>query len=160
LTLVASFALVTSNADGRASVTWKRFVDPHGSSVDVPISLVRQKAAQIGLEFQSLDRKTKIDFFTTTESRPGFPGNDPQGDMNLRRSDCDTWPPSYLAIKERVAAYSCTKGGKVNYYLSKYAPYGSVTLEAEYPVNQKALWDPIVSRIAASMHQVPRSEVR
>jgi len=80
--------------------------------------------------------------------------------MGLKRSDCDKWPPPYLTIKNNVAAYSCTKAGKVDYYVSKYSPSGSVTLRARYPVNQKAMWDAIVARMAASMRQVPRVEIR
>jgi hypothetical protein len=80
--------------------------------------------------------------------------------MNLRRSDCDKWPPAYVTIKNSVAAYSCTKAGKVDYYVSKYSRSGSVTLRSQYPVNQKAIWDTIVARMATSMRQVPRVEIR
>jgi hypothetical protein len=139
-------------------VSWKRVSDQHGSSFDVPISLVSQQpAASDELAFQSRDGEASIRFSTMTEPRYGFPGHDPKADMDLKRSDCDAWPPQYFVMRGRLAAYSCGKGRKVTYYLAKYSPSGGVFLYVEYPAAQKAVWDKVIGRMAASVRQVARA---
>lgn len=140
--------------------TWGRVFDQHGSSLEVPISVVKPRADPFALVFDADGGAVSIRFQTTTESRPGFPGNDPKGDMALTRSDCTEWPPSYYVLKERLAAYSCSKGDKVTYYLARYNNSGSVSLYVEYPRKESGFWDPAVQRMAASIQQVERKEIR
>ena len=94
----------------------------------------------------------RIQLETITESRPGFPGSDPEGDMDLTRSDCTVW--------DRLAAYSCVKAARVIYYLARYSPWGSVTLMIDYPQKEAAAWNPAVERMAGSMRRVERREVQ
>ena len=80
--------------------------------------------------------------------------------MDLTRSDCTAWPPSYKVVKDKLAACSCVKADKVTYYLARYSPWGSVTLSVDYPQTEAIVWDPAVKRMAASMRQVERREIQ
>ncbi len=98
-----------ANADRLPPSGWSRISDAHGSSLEIPTSLLRRKRDPLSLVFVGNDA-ARITFETITEPRPGFPGNDPEGDMSLRRSDCTAWPPSYRVLKNSLAAYSCVRG--------------------------------------------------
>jgi len=139
-----------------ASISWTKVTDRQNSSVEIPTSLVSKTNSAVGLMFQNQSDGIKIYFNTTTESRPGFPGNDPKGDMNLKRSDCDVWPPEFVVTKRNLAAYSCIKHDVVHYYVAKYNGYGDVMLYVQYPVAKRSLWDKVVSKMAMSLHQTRR----
>jgi hypothetical protein len=136
-----------------------RYTDAHGSSVQVPSALVRVQSDPNALSFRSADGNTFATFETITEERPGFPGNDPEGDLTPTSKDCDVLPPSYRVINSRVSAYSCVKAGKVEYWIARYSRSGSVRLHVEYSGNDKNYWDPIVTRMSASMKQQERHEI-
>lgn len=78
----------------------------------------------------------------------------------ISRRDCAPWPPAYYVVKDRLAAYSCGKGGKVIYYIARYTQSGNASLYVEYPQNQSVFWNGAVQRMAASMRQIERKEVR
>lgn len=141
-------------------VIWTRVSDPHGSSLELPLTILKRKPNSSETAFQADDGKVQITFDTVTESRFGFPGNDPEGDMDVRRSDCTNWPPSYYVLKPQLAAYSCTKGNDVAYYVARYSPSGSVTLYVKYPQAESSFWNRAVSRMSASMRQITRQEIR
>lgn len=101
----------------------------------------------------------KARFWSVTESRPGFPGHDPEGDMNLKTSDCDHWPPFYRVVREKMAAYSCVSGGNIDYYVSRYGNSGGVFLFASYPEKDAENFKAIISRMSQSLAQVPRKEI-
>ena len=153
--------VAASNAQAQpSSARWARVTDSHGSSFEAPVSILTPKRDPSGLlTFHAEGGAVQVQLETITESRLGFPGNDPKGDMNLKRSDCTTWPPAYHVVKDRLAAYSCLKVGTVTYYLARYSPWGSVILTVKYPQAEAALWDPAVKRMAGSMHQVERREI-
>lgn len=137
---------------------WSRISDVHGSSLEIPTALLKRKRDPRSLVFVSNDA-ARITFETITEPRPGFPGNDPEGDMSLKRSDCTAWPPSYRVLKDSLAAYSCVRGATVVYYVARYSRSGSIVLHAEYPRAHNGVWDRVVARISASMRQVGRQEL-
>ena len=143
-----------------ATPRWQKVVDQHGSSVIVPISILRRLPDPTRLSFEARDGRGKISVSTVTEERPDFPGHNPRDDMNLKRSDCDAWPPKLLKVTDDTASYSCVKRGNVNYQLSRYSPWGSVTLFVAYPTAAKRTWDPYVVRMARSLKQIERHEVR
>lgn len=143
-----------------ALARWARVADSHGSSFEAPVSILTTTRDPSGfLTYQAESGAVTIQLETITESRLGFPGNDPEGDMDLKRSDCTNWPPAFHVVKDRLGAYSCVKAGKVTYYLARYSPWGSVTLMVDYPQAEAAIWDPVVKRMAASMRQVERREI-
>lgn len=143
------------------SATWGKVSDAHGSSIEAPITSLKPKRDASGiLTFEAEGGAVRIQLETMTESRLGFPGNDPEGDMDLKRSDCTVWPPAYRVVKDRLAAYSCVKGEAVTYYVARYSPWGSVILTVDYPRKEAAIWDPAIKRMAGSMRQVERHEVR
>lgn len=148
-----------ANADEVLPYRWSRISDAHGSSLEAPTALLRRRYDPLSLVFVGKDG-VRITFETVTEPRPGFPGNDPQGDMALKRSDCTAWPPSYRVLKERLAAYSCVRDANVMYYAGRYSPSGSVILRAKYPKTRAAVWDGIITRMSASMRQVARRELK
>jgi hypothetical protein len=156
----AAALIATSGTAQTPSAKWGRVSDAHGSSFEAPISLLTREPDPSATVFLADGGAVRVTMDTVTESRPGFPGNDPKGDMDLKRSDCTQWPPSYYVLKERLAAYSCTKGDKVTYYAARYSPSGSVSLYVEYPQTQSVFWDKAVARMSASMRQIERREVR
>jgi hypothetical protein len=136
-----------------------RVSDAHGSSFEAPASLLQRQQDVSGLlTFKAEQGAVQVRLETITESRLGFPGNDPEGDMALERSDCTTWPPAYHVVKDRLAAYSCIKGDRVVYYLARYSPWGSVTLMVD-PQREATAWAPAVKHMASSLHQVERHDV-
>jgi hypothetical protein len=152
-------AALPASSDG-ATIHWRTVVDQHGSSVSVPISILKQMPDPTGLSFRTTDGSASIEVSTTTEPRPDFPGHNPKDDMNLKRADCDGWPPKHYKVTEEMASYSCVKRGKVTYYLARYSPWGSVALFVTYPVNTRIPWDQYVIRMAGSLKQVERHEIR
>jgi hypothetical protein len=152
--------IVTSSVAQGGPVHWSRVTDQHGSSVELPLSILTPDRDPLGLRFEAERGAVRIRFQTTTESRPGFPGNDPKGDMDLKRADCTNWPPAYYLLKEQVAAYSCVSGASVRYYVARYTTSGNVALFVEYPKGERETWDRTVARMSASMRQMERKEVR
>jgi hypothetical protein len=158
--LVAALSVATGVEAQTSLLRWARVTDSHGSSFEAPVSILTAKRDPSGLlTFTAEGGVVQVQLETITESRLGFPGNDPEGDMDLKRSDCTSWPPAYHVVKDRLGAYSCVKGGKVTYHLARYSPWGSVTLMVEYPQAEAAMWDPVVKRMAGSMRQVERREI-
>lgn len=158
----AFVALAVSGGAAQAqppSTAWSRVYDQHGSSFEIPGSAVNKRSVRNDLVYTAEGGRVRITFSTITEARSGFPGNNPQSDMNLKRSDCTTWPPSYHVVKERLAAYSCLKGDAVTYYVARYSPWGSVTLQVTYPKKEGLAWGPAIERMSSSMRQVRRKEI-
>ncbi len=156
--MVGLVALAATSAQAQpVAATWARVSDSHGSSFEAPVSILKPKRDPSGiLTFLAEGGAVQVQLETITESRLGFPGNDPEGDMDLKRSDCTRWPPAYHVVKDRLGAYSCVKGDRVTYYLARYSPWGSVTLMVDYPQKEAGVWDPVVKRMAPSMRQVER----
>ena len=154
---IAATITAVANAEPGVSAGWRRVVDAHGSSLEVPAALLRRERDPLMLVFAAADG-ARIRFETITEARPGFPGNDPEGDMALVRSDCATWPPAYRIVKARLAAYSCVKGGAIVYYAARCNGSGSVILRATYPKQRAFVWDKAVARMSASMRQLVRMD--
>ena len=157
---IGSFAAFGVGAAAPLAIVWKTVVDQHGSSVTIPYSALKRVPDPDGLSFQTRDGKASIRVWTTTESRPGFPGNNPKADMDLKRSDCGTGSPTYLEISESVGSYSCVLRGRVSYYLAKYSPSGSVALAISYPTDRRKPWDQYVVLMARSLQQVERHEIK
>lgn len=153
---VAANAL-PANAQNPAGETWKAYRDSLGSSLDVPSSLRRVKPADPSntLEFRSIDGQTSVWFRTGTESRPGFPGDDPT-DISPTINDCDHLPPAYQVSNDKVTAFSCRKGTKIVYSVERFSEWGAITLNISYPISQKSYWDHVVGRMAGSMTQIAR----
>ena len=159
LSVFVALISFAGTADAQPTPTaWTRVYDRHGSSFELPSSADRQKADRGDLVYTAERGRVRIAFSTITEARPGFPGNDPAGDMNLKRADCTTWPPSYHEVKAHLAAYSCVRGNAVAYYVARYEPWGSVTLQVAYPRSEDQVWAPAVRRMSGSMRQVRRRE--
>jgi len=138
--------------------TWRVYSDQSGSSVEAPGALTPVKDPS-QLTLRSADGKTVVTLATTTEERPGFPGNDPTSDVAPTAADCDVLPPAYRLLNSQVSAYSCVKAGTVEYWAARYNSSGNVTLHVAYPVSQKTYWDGVVSRMSASMKQRERHEL-
>jgi hypothetical protein len=159
---MVAIAVVASNLSdpGNAATgpAWRVYSDQSGSSVAAPATLKPVKAPS-QLVLRSADGKTVVTLATTTEERPGFPGNDPRSDLTPTAADCDVLPPAYRLLNDQVSAYSCIKAGKVEYWVARYGGSGNVTLHAQYPVTQKADWDAVVDRMSASMKQQARHEL-
>ncbi len=136
-----------------AKEKWKRIMDRRGSSVLVPSrAQIYHDNEVVILRIDELS----VRFWTMTEGRRGFPGNNPEGDIDLNRSDCDELPPKYVIIKKYVAVFSCEKKQNIKYYFSRYSKYGGVFLFFEYPKQNKKKFDLIVARISSSILQVAR----
>lgn len=158
---IIAIGLASAGAAPHRTVVWKTVVDQHGSSVRVPYSILkRTHEVPTELGFKTRDGLVNIRVWTTTESRPGFPGHNPAADLNLRRTDCDEWPPKYYKLTEQIATYSCITHGNVSYYLGKYGRSGSVILFVSYPTGMKEPWDQYVQTMARSLRQVERREIR
>jgi hypothetical protein len=154
----ASLASLSSSVHAETGQTWRVYTDQSGSSVEAPGDLTPVKDPS-QLVLRSADGMTVATLETTTEERPGFPGNDPASDLTPTASDCDVLPPAYRLLNSRVSAYSCVKAGKVEYWAARYNGSGNVTLHVAYPVGQKTYWDGVVSRMSASMKQRGRHEL-
>jgi len=150
--------LALASSAGADAVVWKRVADAHASSLELPISILKPKTDPLGLKFEADDGAT-IYVSTVTEPRADFPGHNPKEDMDLKRSDCTVWPPAYHVVKKQLAAYSCVKGERIEYYIARYTPYGSMALTVEYPKDHAGFWSKLVERMAGSMRQVKRREV-
>jgi hypothetical protein len=157
LAIISGFA---GTATAAPAINWKTIVDQHGSSVRVPYSILRATPNQFGPSFKTRDGNVSIQLWTTTEERPDFPGHNPKADMDLKRTECDAWPPKYYKVTEKVATYSCVLHGKVSYYLGKYSQSGSVILFVTYPTGMRTPWDQYVQTMARSLRQVERHEIR
>jgi hypothetical protein len=153
-------ALGAAVAPANPSIRWKTVVDQHGSSVRVPYSILKQMADPLGLTFKTRDGRVSVQLWTTTESRPDFPGHNPTGDLDFKRADCDRWPPKFYKVTDQLATYSCVHHGKVAYYLGRYSPSGSVILFVTYPTGMRKPWDQYVQTMARSLRQVERHEIR
>jgi hypothetical protein len=145
------------HAAGQDGYVWRQ-VTNHIGFVDIPVSLFNRVDEAADIEFIGKKDNSKIRFTTITEPRLDFPGHNPKEDMALERSDCDHWPPEYLSINEKIAAYSCKKGAVISYYLAKYNKSGMVSIYVEYPIEKKDVWSGIIKRMAASLRQVERTE--
>ncbi len=156
--MVAIGLLVSGVARTAQAETWRVYADQSGSSVAAPSTLTPVKGPS-QLVLRSADGLIIVTLETTTEERPGFPGNDPATDLAPTAGDCDALPPAYRLLNSHVAAYSCVKAGKVEYWVARYDGSGNVTLHVEYPVSQKAYWDGAVSRMSASIKQQKRHEL-
>ena len=158
--LLLAAAPVGSGASPKESgVRWKTVVDQRSSSVSIPYSILKRWPDRNGLTFRTVDGRARIRLSTMTESRPGFPGQDPKGDMGLTKAECDSWPPQYSRTTDAVASYSCVLQGSVRYYLARYSRSGHVALFVTYPVDLKPTWDQYVRRMAGSLRQVERRAV-
>jgi len=161
LVLVAIGAFTNGLASSGHAATnqaWRVYTDQSGSSVEAPGVLTSVRVPS-QLVLRSADGMTVVTLQTTTEERPGFPGNDPATDLTPTAADCDGLPPAYRLLNSQVSAYSCVKAGKVEYWAARYNGSGNVTLHVEYPVGQKTYWDGVVSRMSASMKQRGRHEL-
>jgi hypothetical protein len=161
LAMVALGVVTTGlSGPGHAATTpsWRVYTDQSGSSVEAPSTLAPVKDPS-QLVLRSADGKTVVTLETTTEERPGFPGNDPTSDLTPGAGDCDVLPPTYRLLNDQISAYSCVKAGEVEYWVARYNGSGNVTLHAEYPVGRKTVWDPVIARMSASMKQQPRHEL-
>lgn len=156
---IAVMVATVADAQQGPDAGWQRITDAHGSSLDVPTKLLQRRRDSSSLMFVA-DDGTRVTFETITESRPGFPGNDPEGDMALGRSDCTVWPPAYRVLKDRLAAYSCAKGNVIVYYAARYNGSGSIILRATYPKGRAGIWDKAIAHMSTSMRQLARTERR
>jgi len=159
--MVAVAAITTSlSGSGHAAPdpAWRVYSDQSGASVQAPAALTPVKDPS-QLVLRSADGTTVVTLATTTEERPGFPGNDPTSDLTPTAADCDVLPPAYRLLNNQVSAYSCVKAGKVEYWAARYNGSGNLTLHAEYPVSQKTVWDRVIARMSASMKQQQRHEL-
>ena len=116
-----------------------------------PSELIATKGTAGDLLLHTNSNDVKVQISRVSESRPGFPGHDPDTEGQPTAKDCDILPPAYAVRKPDVVAYSCTKGPVILYFITRYNSHGSATLEATYPVSQRAHWDPIVAKVAASL---------
>ena len=157
---LASAQAAGANTSPPATAKWKTVFDQYRSSVSLPYSTLMQVPNPTGLTFKTKDGRVIIRLWTITEPRPDFPGHNPNDDMDLKKSDCDAWPPNYRKTTGTVASYSCVLHGRVSYYLGRYSQSGSVTLLVTYPVSLKRPWDDYVNRMAKSLKQVERRELR
>jgi hypothetical protein len=150
-------------ADGPTSIEkrhdkerWRRITDRYGASLEVPAGTSISHQDDVML-LQGKDFKARL--WTVTESRYGFPGHDPAGDMGLKKSDCDSWPPRYRIVKENMAAYSCALHGTMNYYVSRYNNSGGLFFFASYPEKEAESLKETISRMSLSMSQGTRNGI-
>lgn len=109
-------------------------------------------AGKVGdLTLRSKDGHTTVRLMPIAESRPGFPGNDPDHEGQPGTKDCDRLPASYLLRKPAVVAFSCARGPAIHYEITRFSATGSVSMDATYPPSERARWDPIISRMATSL---------
>ncbi len=138
---------------------WYRLADKSNSSILIPSAIFQSSHDQFGRStlFSAFGRM-EIVLETIDETRSGFPGNDPRGDMAHDQTDCDTWPPAYLVIKPRLAAMSCAKRGRTRYYIAKYTQWGAFRFWADYDSDKADFWNPVIEKMSNSMRQVKRLE--
>ena len=123
----------------------------YGYSFVLPaeLDLTRGQAGEATL--RSKDGSTTIHIVSMSESRPGFPGNDPDTEGQADAKDCDRLPPPYVLKKQNVVAFSCPKGASIHYQITRFTSTGSVSMDAVYPASEHTHWDPVVARIATSL---------
>ena len=125
--------------------------DRYGYSFFLPADLDLKRGEAGEATLHSKDGATTVQINPTSESRPGFPGNDPDTEGQADTKDCDRLPPPYVLKKQDVVAFSCPKGQTIHYAITRYTATGSVSMDATYPASERAHWDPVISRIATSL---------
>ncbi|MBS0294834.1 MAG: hypothetical protein JSR45_00895 [Proteobacteria bacterium] len=61
---------------------------------------------------------------------------------------------TYKVVKRSLEAFSCiTARGRVLYHKTTVRRGARATLEFDYPRAERAIWDPVVKRVAASLKQ-------
>ena len=123
----------------------------YGYQVFAPAELIKEPQAAGDLALRSRDGHLNGIIHRLGETRPGFPGNDPEGEGRATSADCDHLPASYTLRKPAMVAFSCEKNHAIRYTIIRYTASGSVSLDATYPVAERSRWDGIVSKMAASL---------
>jgi hypothetical protein len=95
--------------------------------------------------------------FTATSGDAGFrvygwpqDGRSPEQLADEAQRACPG-KPHYRVVKPGLAAVSCEKGDHILYQKSLLRGGLAITVRGEYPIRERARWDPVVTSIARSM---------
>ncbi len=85
-----------------------------------PVELVLTKGDKSGaILLRSKDSGLKIRMSGISESRPGFPGNDPEAENDPNAGNYDKLPPSHSIKTARTVVWSCVEGASITYLISR-----------------------------------------
>ena len=140
-------------AAGQSSPPWDSYVNNRFTYlVDYPASLLRpqpEAGNADGREFHARKGTAKIAVWGSYVNN-GNPSAKEQAALTLQ--DCVGGKAVYRLDKPPVQAVSClTPAGEVLYYKNRQRKDVLVGLEAHYPPAEKAIWDPVVARMAKSL---------
>lgn len=151
--MIAGSCALTSTSNAQQPVTWTRHTNHlYHFLIDIPDILAWSADRSGGITFKSKENsRVRATILATSESRPGFPGNDPETDIAPTLDTCDKLPPVYRTVKARMAAYSCVKGENIIYSIARYDGRRSVVFDITYPTTQASVWNAIVQRMSKSL---------
>lgn len=78
-------------------------------------------------------------------------GRSPQQLADAAQRICPQSRPDYRVVQPTLVAVSCRTGDHIVYQKSLLRGGLEVTVRGEYPVDERARWDPVVTAIARSM---------
>jgi hypothetical protein len=128
----------------------------YGYSVSYPADLLvaeRESDAGDGRRFHAREGTAKAAVWAGWRAYDEF-DRSPEAVARLAASDCAGGKVAYRLVKPTLVALSCvTPDGKVLYSKTLIAKDRLTTVTFEYPLAERKRWDPVVARVAGSLHQ-------
>ena len=121
--------------------------DRLGYSIRYPAALLKPVGgSSIGQPFAAVSGNAGFRVF-------GAPlnGRPPQQLAREAQRICPGARPDYRVVKPVLVAVSCRTGDHIVYQKSLLRGGIEVTVRGEYPIRERARWDPVVTSIARSM---------
>jgi hypothetical protein len=126
--------------------------DRLGYSIRYPISRLKPAGGNgAGQAFAAVSGKAGFRVFAAP-----LDGRSPQQIADEAQRICPA-KPDYRVVKPTLVAVSCETGDHIVYQKSLLRGGLQITVRGEYPIRERARWDPVVTSIARSM-SVPAPE--
>jgi hypothetical protein len=126
--------------------------DRYGYAISYPPSLLKaQPEADSGDGRVFSGTHSSAEFRVYAEAMVEGIDDSAEAIAKTAEEDCPGHHASYRIIKPKMVAISCEAGAKIIYQKTLLHDGLATTLTATYPTSEKAIWNPIVATMAASM---------